>query len=615
MATSANQKPALSLFNELKRRNVFKVAIAYIVMAWLVMQVADVILNNITAPDWIFHALLLFLTIGLPFAVFFAWAFELTPEGLKRENDVDHSQSITTHTGRKLDFLIIGVLVVALGYFAYDKLVLSSARDTALVEATTQAVSERAATEETSGESDKSIAVLSFVNMSDDASNEFFSDGLSEELINLLAKIPGLRVTSRSSAFSYKGKDFKIADVGRELNVSNVLEGSVRKAGNQVRITAQLIKVDGDVHLWSETFDRSLDNIFAIQDEIASAVVAQLKVALLGDVPMVRETDPEAYALYLQGRHLRRQGTGGAGEHALALLQQALSIDPGYAAAWVELGAVYPYQANLGLRPIDESYTLSREAINKALAIDPEFAPAYGRLGLIAMFYDNDLAAAAQHFKRALLLEPANSDIIANSANLTASLGRLDESTALAEFVVARDPVNPSAHSSLGVLYAFAGRWDEAIVSYSTALTLSPDRSGTQYHIGMALLFKGEPNAALEAMQSDDSVWRMIGLPLAYHALGRVGESDAALAELIEQYEQGAAYNIAYVLAYRGEADRAFEWLDKAVQFKDAGLAQILGAPFFANIHDDPRWLPFLESIGKSPEQLAAIEFKVTLPE
>jgi len=466
-----------------------------------------------------------------------------------------------------------------------------------------------------SSEATKSIAVLPFVNMSDDASNEFFSDGLSEELINLLAKIPGLRVTSRSSAFSYKGKDFKIADVGRELNVSNVLEGSVRKAGNQVRITAQLIKVDGDVHLWSETFDRSLDNIFAIQDEIASAVVAQLKVTLLGDAPVVRETAPEAYALYLQGRYLRRQHTAGAFEQAQTLLQQALAIDPGYAAAWVELGAVYPYQANLGLRPIDEGYTLSREAMNKALAIDPEFAPAYGRLGLIAMFYDNNLAAAAQHFERALLLEPANSDIIANSANLTASLGRLDESIALAKFVVARDPVNPSAHSSLGVLYAFAGRWDEAIVSYSTALTLSPDRSGTQYHIGMAMLFKGEPNAALEAMQSDDSVWGMIGLPLAYHALGRVGESDAALAELIEQYEQGAAYNIAYVLAYRGEADRAFEWLDTAVQFKDAGLAQILGAPFFANIHDDPRWLPFLERIGRSPEQLAAIEFRVTLPE
>jgi len=605
----------LSLFNELKRRNVIKVSIAYIVMAWLVLQVADVVLNNITAPGWVFHVLMLFLAIGLPFAVFFAWAFELTPEGLKRENDVDHSQSITTHTGRKLDFLIIGVLVVALGYFAYDKLVLSSARDTALVEATTKAVSEQAASEEAFVESDKSIAVLSFVNMSDDASNEFFSDGLSEELINLLTKIPGLRVTSRSSAFSYKNKDFKIADVGRELNVSNVLDGSVRKAGNQVRITAQLIKVDGDVHLWSETFDRSLDNIFAIQDEIASAVVAQLKVTLLGDAPTVRATNPEAYALYLQGRHLRRQGTAEAHEQAQMLLQQALAIDAGYAAAWVGLSAVYASQANLGLRPIDEGYTLSREAINKALAIDPEFAPAHGRLGLIAMFYDNDLAAAAQHFKRALQLEPANSDIIANSANLTASLGRLNESIAMAEFVIARDPVNPESHSRLGLYYTHSGRWDEAIASYSTELTLSPGRSGANYRIGVTLLLEGEPQAALEAMQLEDSIWGVIGLPLAYHALGRVSESDSALNELIEQFEQGAAFNIAYVLAYRGEADRAFKWLEKAVEYKDAGLAQIPNIRLFSNLHDDPRWLPFLQSIGKSPEQLGAIEFEVKLPD
>ncbi len=604
----------MSLFIELKRRNVFKITIAYIVMAWLVMQVVDVILNNITAPVWVFHVLLLFLAIGLPIAMFFAWAFEMTPEGLKRESEVDRSQSITTQTGRKLDFIIIGVMAVALGYFVYDKLVLSAERDAVLVESTTQAVVERAATKEASVESDKSIAVLSFVNMSDDASNEFFSDGLSEELINLLAKIPRLRVTSRSSAFSYKGKDFKIADVGRELNVSNVLEGSVRKVGNQVRITAQLIKVDGDVNLWSKTFDRSLDNIFAIQDEIASEVVAQLKVTLLGDAPVVRETAPEAYALYLQGRYLRRQNTAGAFEQAQTLLQQALAIDPDYAAAWVELGAVYPNQVSIGLRPIDEGYTLSREAINKALAIDPEFAQAHSRLGLIAMFYDNDLAAAAQYFERALQLEPANSDIIGNSANLTASLGRLDESIALAEFVVARDPVNPDSHFKLGLYYSYSRRWDEAIASYSTALTLSPGRSSAQYHIGTALLYKGEPHAALEAMQLEDSIWRMIGLPMAYHALGRAGESDAALSVLIEQVEQSAAFNIAYVLAYRGEADRAFEWLDKAVQYKDAGLAQILDKPQFANIYDDARWLPFLESIGMSPVQLDAIEFKVMLP-
>ena len=461
---------------------------------------------------------------------------------------------------------------------------------------------------------DKSIAVLPFVNMSEDASNEFFSDGISEELLNLLAKIPELRVISRSSAFSYKGKDINLGQVAKELKVAHILEGSVRKAGNQVRITAQLIEARSDTHLWSETYDRQLDDIFAIQDEIAYAVVEQLKITLLGAVPKVKETDPAAYALYLQGRHFSWQRSAEGFKQAQTLLRKALAIDPDYAAAWAELSSVYIYQLNLGLLPSDEGLTLAREAVNKALTLDPDHALAHASLGWIAMTYDNDLAAAARHFERALQLEPANPSILRNTATLNASFGRLDEALALTEFVVSRDPVNPAASSNQGLYFLSAGRWDEAIASYRTALTLSPGLSGGQYGIGAALLLKGEPQAALEAMQLEDSIWGMIGLPLAYHALGRKDESDAALAALIEKYEQGAAYNIAYVLAYRGEADRAFEWLEKAVVYKDGGLSEILGERLFANIHDDPRWPLYLESIGKSPEQLAAIEFKVTQP-
>jgi TolB-like protein len=240
----------LSLFNELKRRNVFKVTIAYVVMAWLVMQVADVILNNVEAPGWVFHVILLLLGIGLLFAIFFAWAYELTPEGIKKEKDVDRTQSITKKTGRKLDFTIIGVMALAITYFTYDKFVLSASRDAALVEATTQTVSEQVASEEVSAESDNSIAVLPFINMSSDEEQEYFSDGLSEELLNLLAKIPELRVTSRSSAFAFKGEKIDIQEVAKKLNVAHILEGSVRKAGNQVRITAQLIETSSDTHLW-----------------------------------------------------------------------------------------------------------------------------------------------------------------------------------------------------------------------------------------------------------------------------------------------------------------------------------------------------------------------------
>jgi TolB-like protein/Tfp pilus assembly protein PilF len=452
--------------------------------------------------------------------------------------------------------------------------------------------------------------------MSDDASNEYFSDGISEELLNLLTKVPELRVISRSSAFSYKGKQIDIPTIAAQLNVAHVLEGSVRKAGNQVRITAQLIEARSDTHLWSETYERTLDDIFATQDDIAARVVEQLKLTLLGNAPTIQATDPEAYALVLQARYLDRQRTPDAFENAITLYEQALAIDPDYAAAWAGLASVYTRQAGQGLRPYEEAFTLAREAASQSLTLDPAYAPAYRNLGWIAQDYDRDFVAAARHYERALAMEPANTDIIGSAATMAASLGRLDQAIALAEYAVAHDPVNPIAIARLGLTYRDAGRLDEAIASFRTTLTLSPGYIGGQNFIGTALLLKGEPESALAAMQKEVSeAWRLIGLVVAHHALGQAAASDAALATLIEKYEKQWAYNIAYVLAFRGEADRAFEWLDQAVAYNDPGLAEIATEPLFANIRSDPRWLPFLESIGKSPEQLAAIEFKVTLPE
>lgn len=609
----------MSLFLELKRRNVLRVGAAYVVVSWLVIQVTETIFPLFGFDDTPARIVVIVLAIGLIPVIIFSWAFEMTPEGLKKESEVDRSQSIAPHTGKKINRAIMVVLALALGYFALDKFVLNPQREAAMEKQVAAQVEEarREGRSEALVESygDKSIAVLPFVNMSSDIEQEYFSDGLSEELLNLLAKIPELRVTSRSSAFSFKGKDFKIADVGRELNVSNVLEGSVRKSGNMVRITAQLISVDGDVHLWSETYDRSLDNIFAIQDEIASKVVTELKITLLGNAPDARKTDPEAYALFLQGRHLRRQTIAGAYDKAQALLQQALEIDPDYAEAWVELASTYTNQANLGLRPYDEAFLLAREAIDKAITIDPENAQAHASLGYIARSYDNDLVAAAYQLQLALQLEPTYTDIIRSAASLIMSLGRLDEAIALSEFVVARDPVSPRSHSNLALYYTYAGRWDNAMASSRTVLALSPGYSAGHYQIGIASLFKGEPQAALEAMQAEKSIWGMIGLPLAYHALGRKDDSDAALAALIEKYEKGAPYNIAYIFAYRNEVDLAFEWLDKAEEYKDTGLTDIINEHLFFNLHEDPRWLPFLERLGYAPAQLATIEFKVvTLP-
>ncbi|MDH3452983.1 MAG: protein kinase, partial [Gammaproteobacteria bacterium] len=461
----------------------------------------------------------------------------------------------------------------------------------------------------------KSIAVLPFLNMSDDPSNEYFSDGISEELLNLLVKIPELRVVSRSSAFSFKGKDMEIPEIAERLHVVHILEGSVRRAGDRVRITAQLIEAGSDRHLWSETYDRTLDDIFAIQEEIAADVVAQLKVTLLGEAPEVQQRNPQAFALWLQARYLNDRDTAEGLETAIDLVGQALALDPDYAEAWTELARTYSIMANKGLRRQDVGFRLSRDAVNRALLIDPELAMAHAGLGWIAMSYDGDLGAAARHYEHALALEPNNTEIIGSAAVLCKNLGRLHEAITLQEYVVARDPVDPRGHGNLGNFYLSAGRLNEAIASYRTALALSPGIFGAQSLIGTALLLDGKHEAALAAMQLESlEVHRLIGLVIAHHALGQHVESDAALGDLIEKYEQDAAFNIAYVLAFRGEADRAFEWLDKAVKYNDPGLADIVNERLFANIHSDPRWLPFLRRVGKAPEKLATITFKVTLP-
>jgi TolB-like protein/Tfp pilus assembly protein PilF len=460
-----------------------------------------------------------------------------------------------------------------------------------------------------------SIAVLPFVNMSSDKEQEYFSDGISEELLNLLAKIPQLQVTARTSSFSFKGKEVAIPEIARTLHVAHVLEGSVRKSGNSVRITAQLIKAGTDTHLWSQTYDRKLDDIFAIQDEIAADVVKQLKITLLGAAPKARTTDPEAYALYLQAVQLGRQFTAGAFQRSDTLFHKVLAIDPRYAPAWAALAENFYHEADQGLLSGKDGYAQAREAVTKALAIDPDYAPAHARLGLVAMASDNDLAAAAQHLRRALALDPADPEVLRQSASLLAVLGRLDEALALEEAVVRRDPVNPSALYNLGYYQRMAGRLDAAIVSFRTLLSLAPGRGAAHTQLGNALLLKGDaPGALAEIEQETSENWKVIGLPLAYHVLGRKADSDAALAALIAKYEKDASYNIAYVYAFRGEADKAFAWLDKAVEYGDGGLAVIVTENLFDKIHADPRWPVFLRKIGKAPEQLAQIEFKVTLP-
>jgi TolB-like protein/Flp pilus assembly protein TadD len=589
-----------SLFAELRRRNVLRAGAFYIAAVWAFGQGLSQFSPALGLPDWATRWFLVAAVVGFPFWIAFAWFFEFTPEGIKRESEVEPHESITHHTGRKLDFAIIGVLAIAVVLLVTDRFVLhhsvNAQADIAV--------------------SAQSIAVLPFVDMSQSKDQEYFSDGISEELLNLLAKIQTLHVAARTSSFSFKGKDVPIPEIANTLHVANVLEGSIRKAGDQIRITAQLIRAADGYHVWSETWDRKLDDVFKVQDEIAAKVVEQLKVTLLGAAPKARTTDPEAYALYLQAVQLGRQSTAEAFKQSDALFHKVLTIDPAYAPAWVGLGRNFSNETSQGLLSNKEGFAQSREAATKALAIDPDYAPAHARLGFIAMFVDNDLAGAAKHYERGLALDPSDLDVLRNSATLLGSLGRLDEALALEEGVVHRDPVNVNALFNLGLFQRMAGRFDAAIASYRTVLNLSPGNGGAHYELSVALLQKSDAQGALaEIEQEPNESWKMYGLPMAYHALGRKADSDAALAAVIAKYEKDGPYNIANVYAFRGEADQAFEWLDKAIEYGDPGIGEIVTEPLFDKIHADPRWLPFLRKIGKAPEQLAKIEFKATLPQ
>ena len=614
----------MSFFNELKRRNVLRVAAAYVVVSWLVIQVAETIFPLFGFSDTPARIIVVVLAIGFIPVIVFAWAFELTPDGLKKDRDVHRSQSITPHTGKKLDRMIMVVLALALSYFGFDKFVLTPQRDAALQKQSSELLSTATEKARKQGRAeglvesygDKSIAVLPFVNMSDDASNEYFSDGISEELLNLLAKIPELRVISRSSAFSYKGKDIKLAQVAEELNVAHILEGSVRKAGSMVRITVQLIEARSDTHLWSDTYDRQLDDIFAIQDEIAAEVVDQLKITLLDDVPVVQKIDPEGYALYLRARHLSMQNTPESRAKAILLYQEALAIDPDYPPAWNGLATVYQNQGLDGALPFSEAYRLSNKAANRALSIDPGNAQAHAQLGDLARDYDGDLATAAVHYERALALEPSNLSIISSASGLLLYLGRKDDAIVLNEYIAIRDPVDPTTHRNLGVKYFDAGRLDEALDSFSTALTISPGMIGLQYYMGVSLLRKNEALAALDAFQQEkDEAYRIKGTALASYELGRQTDFEAAFQELRERWGEQWPPEIAHVYAWTGDADAAFEWLEKEYELSgESTVPEIVNDSLFNNIHDDSRWLPFLMRLGKSPEQLDAIKFNVNLP-
>jgi TolB-like protein len=586
----------LQLFQELQHRNVFRVAIGYVVSSWLLVQVADLVLENIGSPDWVMQTIMLVLVLGFPVVVFFSWAYEVTPEGIKRESEIDRSQSIRHHTGRKLDRAIVAVLVLALGYFDYDKFVLGPQRATELVEGLKQATTEQAVVAtDVPAEPDNSIAVLPFVNMSSDEEQEYFSDGLSEELLNLLAKIPELQVAARTSSFSFKGKDLEVTEIASRLKVAHVLEGSVRKHGNQLRITAQLIQADNGYHLWSETYDRQLDNIFEIQEDIAVAVVDALKITLLNEAPKTRKTDTAAYQLFLEGQYLKRQISEDSLLKAIEAFKQAVEIDPSYAPAWAELADTYIWIRGSEKLSNEEGHALADQAIEKAISIDPDYAFAYYVRGISWIFSKQDFSRGIEDFKHALELEPDNAFLIAAKGKGAFVTGQFDLAIAQYQEALALEPIVPEFYWFIGKAYLSSGRLDEAEASFRKLLDLSPDSYGS-VDLWETLFLKGDLEAALA--QTDSLKYPTAPLAITHYALGDSVKADAYLAELIENAADSYPYAIAQVYGYRGDKDKTFEWLNNMLEKGNYFPTFMLGDTALYSVHSDTRWPDLLEELG-----------------
>jgi TolB-like protein/class 3 adenylate cyclase len=461
-----------------------------------------------------------------------------------------------------------------------------------------------------------SIAVLPFVNMSRDEENEFFADGLAEELLNLLAKIRNLRVASRTSAFSFKGKNVDIATVARKLNVATILEGSVRKAGKRVRITAQLIEVATDSHLWSQTYDRDVDDIFAVQDDIGQAVVTELREALMGQpaesavgtaaaavrtAATGRSENPEAFQLYLQakfaGERITREGT----DRAIDLFQRAVQIEPTFALAWAELAKMHQTQAGFAFTPIEEGIAKAREAALRSLEIAPDLAEGHLAVGFIYQSHDWAWDAAGASLRRALELAPSNAGALRGCAVHAHIVGRVDDALDLIRRAVALDPLSARVHRQAALIAMMGGRLDEAAASAQMAINLAPHAGMAHGLFSIVRLLQDRLDDALRLAKAESHpVFRNAALAIVCQRLALATDASAALKALLDECPDTAAFQIAEIYASRNEFDTAFRWLDRAYELRDSGLMFVATDPHLRSLHPDPRWRKFVERMNLS---------------
>ena len=578
-----------NFFAELKRRNVYKVAIAYAVVGWLVVQIATQVFPFFDIPNWAVRLVVLLTIIGFPIALVIAWAFETTAHGIQRAEVADASPQHSP--GRTWIYLVVVGAALSIGLFFLGRFT-AAPKQSALSEV-----------------SSKSIAVLPFVDMSQAKDQEYFCDGISEEILDALAKVEGLRVVARTSSFSFKGRSVDVAEVANKLNVENVLEGSLRRAGNRVRITAQLINARTGFHLWSETYERELQDVFVMQDEITRAIVDALKIklAITPTVPVAHDT--ESHDLYLQGLFFANKSDEQSLRKALDLFQRALAKDPSSSRAWSGIAKVWDFLADAYVKPLD-AYPLVKEAAAKAIALDERNAEAHGWFGDAIHVLDWDLAGYEREVKRSLEIDPNLGMAHAFSGLLRSFKGDWEGAALEAEEAMKLDPLSPSMANFAVLPYLRTGRVDKAIAAARRMSELDPNYFYRGSWLASIYSETGRYEEAIADYTKVQEVTHSLntGLGVTYARMGRAADARRVLNQIVDETRTRyvPAGEIAQIYAELGEKEEAFRWLERAYAEHDATIYAMKFDPAFRSLQSDPRFADLLRRIGLDPAQVPA---------
>ena len=590
----------MNLFTELKRRNVFRMGIAYIVVAWVLLQAIDFALDIISAPNWVMQVFFLAAVVGLPLVLIFSWVFEMTPEGIKLESQIDHNESVTHNTGRKLDRTIITFLAFAVVLLLAERFIVREEVPAAAV-APEVTMAQAELTEQDTVNSVRSVAVLPFVNMSSDPEQEYFSDGLSEELLNRLAQNDQLRVAARTSSFQFKGQNQDVGEIGRQLKVDNILEGSVRKSANRLRITAQLIRVDTGFHLWSETYEREMDDVFAIQDDIAHAITTALEAELgtASTSTTIRPTDNiEAYQAYLQARFfLAKRGEANMLK-AHTLFERSVSLDPTFSKAWSGLAYNYSLLPGYGATvTFKQAWETVKIATEKAIGLDPGNAEAY--VALARSNYEDDFKTILGLYEKAYELAPNNADVVNLYADFMVNLGDFDAAERLEKKAIELDPLAAVHYSDLAFVMFPLGRFAEGLDYGRTSASLEPDVPWRSDPLVVGLIANELYDEAIQTIkhfeQQPDPDQFLIDWwwSILYYQQGDEQGLRGNLDEIITNRADIDYALMAFFTAWLDGTDAALPLLEKAYETDEGNLYWPEYFYLPEDISDDPDWLAF----------------------